>query len=84
MMADLTDKIDKLEASHLALIREKHDMQAALRAFAEREKELVEALQWYVDEDETNEGGEWDEKNAYWLAGRNRARAILSKHKAPT
>ena len=47
---------------------------------------LREALQWMVDNDETNEGDEpmdefggqsWNEINAYWIAGLNKARAAL-------
>lgn len=36
--------------------------------------ELVEALKWYVAEDEINEG---DPENEYWVAGKNRAKEIL-------
>jgi len=75
-MTDLIDKIDKLEAAHLALIREKHDLKAALRAYAERERELVEALDCLTSNVEHA-----------WPALANlgpvaNARAILSKHKA--
>jgi hypothetical protein len=51
---------------------------------------LREALQWMVDNDETNEGNEpldhlngqtWDEYNAYWIEGLNRAREALEKTK---
>lgn len=73
-MDDLIEELDAMDwGEHPAVGK----AATALRAYAEREKELVEALQWYVDEDETNEGNE----NAYWLARRNRARAILSKLK---
>ena len=43
----------------------------AAEARAER---LAEALQWYVDNDDTNDG---QEGNEFWLAGRDRARALL-------
>lgn len=56
-------------------------------------RELVEALQWYIENDETNEGSEpirnpyrpslngqtWDEINGYWIAGKRRAEAALRK-----
>ena len=42
---------------------------------------LIECLQWYIDNDDTNEGGVWDEKNAFWIAGKNRAIALLEKLK---
>jgi len=50
--------------------------------------ELLDALKWMVDNDETNEGDEpiperngetWDEINAYWLDGLNKARAAIAK-----
>lgn len=50
--------------------------------------ELVEALKWMVDNDETNEGDEpledlggrsWNEINAYWVDGLNRARDAIAK-----
>jgi hypothetical protein len=36
--------------------------------------ELVEALKWYVAEDEINEG---DPENEYWVAGKKRAQDLL-------
>ncbi len=60
----------------------------AIRAQNER---LRESLQWMVDNDETNEGDEpdpdlngrsWNEINAYWIEGLNRARAVLEEPKA--
>lgn len=59
--------------------------------------ELLAALKWMVDNDETNEGDEpldndltagmlgvrpgatWNEINAYWIEGLNRARAAIAK-----
>jgi hypothetical protein len=50
--------------------------------------ELLEALEWMVANDETNEGDtpmpeyggrSWNEINAYWLDGLNRARAAIAK-----
>jgi hypothetical protein len=55
----------------------------ALRA---EDARLREALQWFVDNDETNEGDTpmpehggrtWNEINAYWIEGLNAARAAL-------
>ncbi len=42
----------------------------------EREK-LRAALQWYVDSDDTNEGGKWDEANAFWISGKRNAQRLL-------
>lgn len=51
-------------------------------------KKLCDALQWMVDNDETNEGDRpleqyngqtWNEINAYWIDGLNRARAALAE-----
>lgn len=39
--------------------------------FVER-AELKECLRWYVENDDTNEGGKWEESNAHWLEGRKR------------
>ena len=56
---------------------------------AEIEK-LREIIQWFLDNDDTNEGDEpmpehggysWDEINAYWIEGLNRARAALGETK---
>jgi hypothetical protein len=50
--------------------------------------ELLEALKWMVANDETNEGDEplpergglsWNEINAYWVDGLNKARAAIAK-----
>jgi len=51
---------------------------------------LLECLEWYVKHDETNEGDEplrdyggqsWDEVNAYWIEGLNKARAVIEEAK---
>ena len=65
---------------------------APLIAAAERERvaALVEALEWFIDNDDTNEGDHplaehggrtWNEINAYWLDGLNRARAALALYR---
>lgn len=50
--------------------------------------ELLEALKWMVENDETNEGDvplpkhngqTWNEINEFWIAGLNRARAAIAK-----
>lgn len=50
--------------------------------------ELLEALIWMVENDETNEGSEpckelgglsWDQYNSYWIDGLNKARAAIAK-----
>jgi len=57
-------------------------------ALTQERDRLREALQWMVDNDETNEGDEplydkggrsWNEINAYWIDGLNRARAALKE-----
>ena len=51
-------------------------------------EELKDALQWMVENDETNEGDEplegrsgqsWNEINAYWIDGLNKARNALKE-----
>ena len=39
--------------------------------------ELASCLRWYVEEDDVSEGPRWEESNAYWLAGKRRAQAVL-------
>jgi hypothetical protein len=41
--------------------------------------ELRAALQDYLDNDDTNEGGKWEVSNAPWLAIKRRAAALLSE-----
>jgi hypothetical protein len=50
----------------------------------------VEALQWFIDNDDTNEGDEpmpefdgmtWNELNAYWIEGLKNGRATLAELK---
>ncbi len=60
---------------------------------------LADDLQWYIDEDETNRGDNsenggtnWDEENAYWIEGQDRAiqsveqarRHLAAQPKPPT
>ena len=42
---------------------------------------LVDALAWYVSEDDVMEGGEWDERNAPWIEGLREAEAVLAEAK---
>jgi len=46
---------------------------AALKKVAE----LTDCLRWYVENDDTNEGGEWEEINAHWIEGKRRAQRAL-------
>jgi hypothetical protein len=57
---------------------------------ADSHTELLEALEWMVDNDETYEGDEplhnhgnrsWNEINAYYIDGLNKARAAIAKAK---
>lgn len=43
--------------------------------------ELAQSLQWYVDEDEINEG---DPENKYWVDGKHEAEALLDSAKQIT
>jgi len=49
---------------------------------AELIQKLVDALDWYVKEDDVMEGGEWDEMNAPWIEGRNEAEKVLAAAEA--
>lgn len=46
-------------------------------AALERVTELTECLRWYVQNDETQEGGTWEESNGFWLRGKRRAMRAL-------
>ena len=46
-------------------------------AALEKVAELTECLRWYVENDDTNEGGKWEESNAGWLEGKRRAMRAL-------
>ena len=39
--------------------------------------ELIELLRWYVENDDTSEGGKWDKINSHWLEGKRRAMRAL-------
>ncbi len=59
------------------LQRQLSELEAKL-AQAEADKaKLKEALAWYVENDETYEGGHWEDANAFWLEGKRRAEALL-------
>ncbi|CUX07686.1 hypothetical protein CFBP6626_07585 [Agrobacterium tumefaciens] len=71
--------------SYMGIDDEQIEANARLIAAA---PELLEALKWMVENDETNEGEEprpefggdsWNEVNAFFLAGLNRARAAIAK-----
>lgn len=55
----------------------------------EKLKEAIDIIQWFIDNDDTNEGDEpmyehgghtWNELNAYWIEGLNRARAFIEEN----
>jgi hypothetical protein len=39
--------------------------------------ELKSCLRWYVENDDVQEGGHWEESNAFWLEGKRKAQALL-------
>lgn len=52
-------------------------------------RQLVDALNWYIEEDDTIEGDEptsfgetWNEINAPWIAGKRRAEAVVDAAEA--
>jgi hypothetical protein len=60
------------------LTRVLYDAHEEIERLLAREARLREALQWYVDNDDTNEA---DPENAFWIEGRDRARAALGEEK---
>ncbi len=41
--------------------------------------EALDLLKWYVENDDTNEGGKWEEYNAGWLKKKREAIKLLNK-----
>jgi hypothetical protein len=61
---------------------------AELERLYEANQAMLSALKWMVENDETNEGDQpveslggqsWNEYNAYWIDGLNKARAAIAK-----
>ena len=88
-VADVVEAADEIERLRDKLAwwnEQSHEMLDAVeKAEAERDR-LREALKWFIDNDETNEGDaplpeyggrSWNEINAYWIDGLTRARAVL-------
>lgn len=59
----------------------------------EKLKEAIDIINWFIENDETNEGDEpihsdddwinghtWNEINAYWIEGLNRARKFIAEN----
>jgi hypothetical protein len=77
----LVAEIDRLREQVLLL-------EATGAEAADAIERLQAAVQWFIDNDETNQGDEpmpefggqsWNEINAYWVDGLNRARAALKE-----
>ena len=52
-------------------------------------QEAIEIIQWFIDNDETNEGDipleqyggrTWDEMNDYWIKGKRRAEKFVKEN----
>lgn len=61
------------------LLSEIHRLNAEVARLRGDRGALQHALRWYVDNDDTNEGGRWEESNAGWLEGKRRAQALLEE-----
>lgn len=82
-----------LKPAHLYqdLIAERAEAANRIEADTKLIQEMREALEWMIENDDTNEGDEplhehggrsWNEMNSYWIEGLNKARAALSKAKS--
>lgn len=81
--ADIAQKVNQ-ELESL-----KHDIERYVKIagdLATENEELLGALKWYVDNDDTYEGDRtsygginWDEENKYWLKGRRRAEQAIAR-----
>lgn len=94
-MRELRAEKNKLEAERDHWMNEAIELRRDLESLKQSETDLVneamavvEALRWYIAEDETNEGDEempdyggrsWNEINAYWIAGKRQAIDALNK-----
>jgi regulator of replication initiation timing len=50
---------------------------AEIKRLRNENEDLRQSLKWYVENDDTNEGGKWEESNAPWLEGKRRAMRAL-------
>jgi hypothetical protein len=57
---------------------ERDELREEVERLRSQNAELRAALQDYLDNDDTNEGGKWEESNAPWLAIKRRATALLA------
>ena len=64
------------------------DASDELRRLHKVNADLLEALKWMVENDDTNEGNapveslggaSWNEYNDYWISGLNKAKAAIAK-----
>ena len=55
------------------------EKEAELEKLVQQNKRLAECLRWYVDNDETYEGDEWEEVNSDFLEGKRRAEDLLQE-----
>ena len=91
------EPVSKTALREFTVIRSREDILNRMSSEIDQQalviSELVEALQWMIDQDETNEadvpmpehmGQTWDEINAYRIAGLNRASSALSKARSTT
>lgn len=69
--------------TYKVVVGERDIAEAELARVKKERDALRDALQWYVDHDDTNEGGRWEESNAGWLEGKRRAQALLAPGKKP-
>ena len=80
-----SERATAAQAAEIEALRAERDsamenerIEYALRGQAEaRAERLAEALRWYVDNDDTNDG---QAGNEFWITGRERARALLRDH----
>lgn len=42
-----------------------------------RVRTLIAILKWYIENDDTYEGGKWDIENAYWIKGKREAERLV-------
>lgn len=75
LRSELRGALELIESLENALTESRNERDEARAENAA----LREALAWYVDNDDTNEGGKWEESNAGWLKGKRAAKKLLGR-----
>jgi hypothetical protein len=85
---DYKQRCEDIDAAFTNLHREYDRRGDRIEELEAKLAKAAEALQWFIDNDDTNEGDEpmpdrggrtWNEINAYWVEGLNNGRTTLAE-----